>query len=230
MRNMILRAALVPILIGLAGLHTRKRRRNRGRPPGDNHKNDTDHAREVAHEASLDGEGASGTNPTPTNNTQPAPERPLLDPPAGFQSKADYEAFRDRLNSGLHEAGYTDARPILQGSATDGFSHNPSKPANTPFDGGAERSDYDIAIASPSLMDAARDNDVGLRSQGTRTGPLRDEQLRQLGLIDLRNDLQRMAGGREVHFMGYTDAQAAVDRATGPSNSMSPPYGGMSRS
>lgn len=232
MNRFILRAVLIPVMFSLLGLHGRRNRRGRTRLPGSGHATDSRAARDSVDAAHV---GQASTSPTgqttdspPTTET--TPERPLLDPPAGFASKADYEAFRDRLNSGLQDAGYTDATPILQGSSTDGYSHNPSKPPNTPFDGGREPSDYDIAIASPSLMDAARDNGVGLRSGRTRTGPLHDEQLRQLGLIDLRNDLQSMAGGREVHFMGYTSGQAAVDRATGPSISMAPPYGGMTRS
>ena len=173
--------------------------------------------------------GSDSGSPQSKRETGPDGGRPLLDPPAGFKSKADFEAFRDRLNQGLREAGFGDARPILQGSATDGYSHNPSKP-NTPFDGGKQPSDYDIAVASPDLMEAAEGKGVGLRSRGSRTGPLRDRELEALGLLDLRNELQQMAGGREVNFMGYRDAQAAVDRAGGPSNSLAPPYGKMSRS
>jgi hypothetical protein len=180
------------------------------------------------------GKGHNATDAPDTSNPKPdtskpgpsgSNERPVLDPPAGFKSKEDYKAFRDRLNNGLKDAGYGDGRPILQGSATDGFSHNPSKPPNTPFDGGSKPSDYDIAIESPSLVDAAKQNGVGTRSGGTRTGPLSRSELRDLGLLDLRNDLSKMAGGRKVDFMAYQDGQFAVDRASGPSISMKPPYG-----
>jgi len=155
-------------------------------------------------------------------------ERPVIDPPAGFKSKADYEAFRDRLNNGLKDAGYGDGRPILQGSGTTGYSANPDKPPNTKFDGGAKPSDYDIAIGSPSLMDKARENNVNLRSGGERTAPLSKSELKRLGLWDLKQDLSGMAG-RKVDFMGYQDSQFAVDRAIGPSVSMKPPYGHMPR-
>lgn len=175
--------------------------------------------------------GKGRADPPGPSSTSPggAPQRPVLDPPAGFKSKAEYEAFRNRLNEGLDRAGYKDAKAILQGSATTG--HSPHK--GTVFDGGKKPSDYDIAISSPSLMDAARrldDPPVSLRSGKTRTGPLTDHDLDRLGLLSTRDDLERMAGGREVNFMGYTDSQTAVDRAYSPSVSMTPPYGEMPRS
>lgn len=233
MRRLIIRAAIIPILLSLAGLHIRRKRRDR-RPANDagNESLAADTENRL-----VDGQvpGGRQDQSTPgqstTPGTQPTPDRPVLDPPAGFKNKAEYEAFRDRLNQGLRDAGYGDARPILQGSGTDGYSHNPKKPPNTPFDArGHNTSDYDIAIASPSLMDAARRNGVDTRSRGTRTGPLTRSELRDLGLLGVQQDLKNMSGGRKVDFMVYQDGQFAVDRADGPSNSMAPPYGFVPKS
>lgn len=233
MRRLIMQAAFVPIILSLAGMHVRRKRRDRRTANANGNESMAADTEGRIVEGQLPGGTTPGQSTTPDQTATPetTPDRPVLDPPAGFRNKAEYEAFRDRLNQGLRDAGYGDARPILQGSGTDGFSHNPSKPPNTPFDArGHNTSDYDIAIASPSLMDAARQNGVGTRSGGTRTGPLTRSELRDLGLLGVQQDLKRMSGGRKVDFMAYQDGQFAVDRADGPSNSMAPPYGHIPKS
>lgn len=79
------------------------------------------------------------------------------------------------------------------------------------FDAGRV-SDFDIALGSPSLLARARELGVGLRSAGTRTGPLSAAQVQQLGLGSLQQSLSQMAG-RPVNFMIYGDAAAAAARA-----------------
>lgn len=173
----------------------------------------------------------SKPKPDPVPETKPDPtpglDRPILDPPAGFKSKADFEAFRDRLNQGLRDAGYDDAKVMLQGSATDGVSHNPDK-GSRPFDGGGKPSDYDLTVKSDKLVDAAKANGIDLRNRGERTGPIeRAKDLDKVGLRDLHKELTEMTGGRPMSFMAYRDAQFAVDRARSPTISLSPPYGYM---
>jgi filamentous hemagglutinin len=76
-----------------------------------------------------------------------------------------------------------------------------------------DHSDYDIALGGSDLFDAAKEAGIGLRSGGTRTGPLNSSQLAKLGLGDLADTLSAEAGGREVHFMIYNDINAATDRS-----------------
>ena len=79
-----------------------------------------------------------------------------------------------------------------------------------PFDVGRV-SDFDIALASPSLLQRAKELGIGLRSGGIRTGPLGLEDLQRLGLYDLARELTGLAG-RDVHFMIYGTVEAAINR------------------
>ncbi|PRY59041.1 hypothetical protein [Glycomyces artemisiae] len=143
-------------------------------------------------------------------------ERPILNPPAGFKDKADFERFRDRLNQGLHDAGYDDAKVMLQGSATDGVSHNPAK-GSRPFDGGGKKSDYDLTVESNKLVDAAKDAGIDMRNGGRRTGPIeRDRDLEKVGLKDLHKELTDMTGGRpDDQVLIYIDGTISVDGIAG---------------
>jgi hypothetical protein len=134
--------------------------------------------------------------------------KPITDtPPSGFASIAEFNAFGKTIRTGLGNLGHSDAVPILQGSAVTGKSFR----TGTPFDVGRV-SDFDIALASPSLLKQAEAAGVGLRSGGTRTGPLSSRDLRLLGLQDLSNQLSANAG-REVNFMIYNTPNAAISRA-----------------
>ena len=73
-------------------------------------------------------------------------------------------------------------------------------------------SDFDIALASPQLLDRASTLGIGLRSGGTRTGPLTASQLESLGLDDLATDL-RTSAGRPVNFMIFDSAAGATARS-----------------
>lgn len=59
---------------------------------------------------------------------------------------------------------------------------------------------------------------IGLRSGGTRTGPLSARDLQVLGLTDLATELSKQAG-REVNFMIYQSTSNALQRAP----SLTPP-------
>jgi len=127
--------------------------------------------------------------------------------PHGFTSAELFGQFGAKLNGGLADAGYADAHALLQGSAVTGRSFR----TGTAFDVGRV-SDFDIALSSPTLLARARELGVGLRSAGTRTGPLSAAQVQQLGLGPLQQSLSQMAG-RPVNFMIYGDAAAAAARA-----------------
>ena len=161
---------------------------------------------------------ASGAGPTPAQpSTIPAADRytgPLVRThetasPRGFGNAADFEAFGHDLYSGLEVAGYDDVTAIFQGSAVTGESFR----TGAAFDSGRE-SDFDIALASPGLLDRASSLGIGLRSRGTRTGPLTASQLQRLGLGDLAADLG-VTAGRPVRFMIFESAAGAMAR--GPS-------------
>lgn len=124
--------------------------------------------------------------------------------PRGF-SAAEYGEFAGELYSGLRAAGYSDSTAIFQGSSVTGQSFKTGEPFRA-------ASDYDIALAGASLLEQAKKAGVGLRSGGTRTGPLREIDLRKMRLSGLAAELSRKAG-REVHFMIYDSMESAIGRA-----------------
>lgn len=96
---------------------------------------------------------------------------------------------------------------ILQGSAVTGKSFR----TGAPFDAGRV-SDFDVALSGDSLFQAAKNAGIGLRSNGTRTGPLTARDLKVLGLRDLSVQMSAQAG-RPVNFMIYRTTETAVERA-----------------
>ncbi|MCH0561465.1 hypothetical protein [Streptomyces sp. MUM 16J] len=127
--------------------------------------------------------------------------------PRGFGGSSQYEEFVHELYDGLNEAGFGDAQAAFQGSSVTGARYRTGEP----FD---DESDYDIALAGESLLEKAKKAGVGLRSGGSRTGPLRPEDLRKMRLDGLASQLSNTAG-RKVAFMIYGSIDAAVER--GPS-------------
>ena len=123
----------------------------------------------------------------------------------GFSSARAFNQFGSTLNTGLADAGFSGTRAILQGSAVTGRNFRTGQAFNA-------ASDFDIALASPAILNRARQLGIGLRSGGTRTGPLTNAQINQLGLGGLRSNLQNSAG-REVNFMIFGDAAQAAARA-----------------
>ncbi|HYY09932.1 MAG TPA: hypothetical protein VE781_03285 [Kineosporiaceae bacterium] len=134
---------------------------------------------------------------------------PLRDVPLGFGSVQEFQAFGTHLTTGLHDAGYRDVVPVFQGSSVTGVKYT----TGALFDAGRV-SDFDIALASPTLFERARQLGVQIRGHGTRTAPLKDEELlRALGLDDLVAQLSRRAGGRPVNFMIYKNLEATLSRS-----------------
>ena len=127
--------------------------------------------------------------------------------PKGFSNTDDFVRFGTDTRDGLARAGYGNVEPILQGSAVTGKSFKTGQE----FDIGRV-SDFDIALASPELLQRAQSLGIGLRSGGTRTGPLSARDLQALGLKDLSSKLSGQAG-REVNFMIYDSAATAASRA-----------------
>jgi filamentous hemagglutinin len=138
--------------------------------------------------------------------TQEAAQRTI---PLGFKNADEFAQFGARLKQGLQNAGYGDVQAIFQGSSVTSVKYT----TGAPFDVGRV-SDFDIALASPTLLQRAKELGIGLRGGGIRTGPLTDKQLEMLGLLDLAEELSRTAG-RPVKFMIYESIEAAVER--GPS-------------
>ncbi len=127
--------------------------------------------------------------------------------PKGFSSADDFVRFGTNTRDGLARAGYENVEPILQGSAVTGKSFKTGEA----FDVGRV-SDFDVALASPELLQRAQSLGIGLRSGGTRTGPLSARDLQALGLKDLSSKMSAQAG-REVNFMIYDSAATAASRA-----------------
>lgn len=107
----------------------------------------------------------------------------------------------------MARTGYGNIEPILQGSAVIGENFKTGKE----FDVGGV-SDFNIALANPELLQRAQSLGIGLRSCGTRTGPLSARDSRALGLKDLSSKLSVQAE-REVNFMIYDSAATAASRA-----------------
>jgi hypothetical protein len=78
--------------------------------------------------------------------------------PRGFGTYENYVAFGQSMRDGLRAAGYRDVEPIFAGSAVTGRNFHTGRP----FDVG-RLSDYDIALASPTLMQRAIELGVPLR-------------------------------------------------------------------
>ena len=121
--------------------------------------------------------------------------------PRGFGSYESYAEFGRSIRQGFAAAGYTDVTPMLRGSAVTGSKFRTGRP----FD---EKSDYDLAIVSPSMMQRAQELGIGLRTGGTRTEPLNPEHVDALGLRGWA-EAARIAAGRKVSLMIY-ESRAAV--------------------
>jgi hypothetical protein len=142
-------------------------------------------------------------------NTREAEARLAEVLPRGFGTYENYVTFGQSVRDGLRAAGYRDVEPLIRGSAVTGENFR----TREPFDA-SRRSDYDIALVSPSLMQRAIDLGIPLRGRGTRTEPIRGARLDELGLGSLRNMVREQEGG-PVSFMIYSSRHAVTRR--GPS-------------
>jgi hypothetical protein len=129
--------------------------------------------------------------------------------PRGFVDHEEFRRFGATMHRGLHAAGYRDAVGVLSGSASTGKSYL----LDTPFDHG-RRSDFDVGLSSPALLDDARRLGVQVIGRGTRTKPVPPAALEALGLGDLQRELSKMAG-RKVDFVIYESVDHQLARQAG---------------
>jgi RHS repeat-associated protein len=127
--------------------------------------------------------------------------------PLGFSSADDFAQFGSNLKSGLSKAGFDDVQPIFQGSSVTGKSFRTGQP----FDVGRV-SDFDVALASPKMLQKAKELGIPLRSKGVRTAPLKPIHLEKLGLTDLVSLLSSQAR-RPVNFMIFDSTATATAKA-----------------
>lgn len=129
--------------------------------------------------------------------------------PKGFGTYENYVAFGQSMRDGLRAAGYRDVEPMIRGSAVTGENFRTREPFDI-----RRRSDYDVALVSPTLMQRAIDLGIPLRGGRTRTGPLGERELSALGIRDVAGVLGQQAE-RDVRFMLYSSRHAVTRR--GPS-------------
>ena len=128
--------------------------------------------------------------------------------PRGFAGAEGFADFGRRLRGGLAAAGYPDARAGAPGQRGQ---------RREVHDGGAvrrgRRSDFDIAVVDPALVDRAEALGVPAAPEPTSdAAPLTEAQLERLGLLDLVTELSASAG-REVHLMVFRDLQQSLQRS-----------------
>jgi hypothetical protein len=122
--------------------------------------------------------------------------------PYGFKSYEQYKDFAKLLRTEA-PAGTT---VLFQGSAVTGKSYKTGEA----FDVG-RLSDFDIALANQSLFKKARE--LGYKAKdGSRIGPLKDEQLRDLGLLEYAKKVRKNSEGRTTEFMLFDSPESAYSR------------------
>jgi RHS repeat-associated protein len=126
--------------------------------------------------------------------------------PLGFQDQGEFFKFGAALSRGLKRAGYEDTRAYMRGSSVTGSGRK------GPFDDG-RISDYDVALVGDAIF--ARAKALGLVDEsyanGTRTWPLKEQSLQQMGLSSLAAELSA-AQGRPVSLMIYQEAGLVAAR------------------
>jgi hypothetical protein len=131
----------------------------------------------------------------------PDRQLPLLFP-LGFHQYDDFLEFGHLLRRELQKMGYDDVTIFFVGSSVTGVKYTTGKP----FDVG-RKSDFDIALVSPSLFQRAKEMGIPLRGGGTRTSPIKTRDARRLGLDAIQQELSTKAG-RETNFMIYRSQDA----------------------
>jgi hypothetical protein len=140
---------------------------------------------------------------------------------AAKQEYNSYMAFAQTMRNRINELD-PDAEVLFQGSSVSGYRFpRPTDPEKqVKF---RKTSDYDTAICSEKLYSQAKQLKIPMRSTNglrARTPPLNgkydartnfdsESALRQLGLSDLRQTLEAMAG-REISFMIYKSCGGAI--------------------
>lgn len=107
--------------------------------------------------------------------------------PMGMKHE-QFVRFGDVLHAGFAEIGIDDVVAVIQGSGASNRGHDSGRP----FDEGRV-SDYDVALASPTLLKRAETLGIRLR------GPLSFRDVEMLGLTDIQDRLSKMLE-RAVNF------------------------------
>ncbi|MBA4174683.1 MAG: hypothetical protein C0511_19030, partial [Hyphomicrobium sp.] len=90
----------------------------------------------------------------------------------GFTSREDYASFGRSARTALNEAGYPEAVPYMRRSTVTGYSYRTGEA----FDVG-RRSDFDVAIVSPRLLEYLTANAVRTSGYGSRSQAIGPERL-----------------------------------------------------
>jgi len=133
--------------------------------------------------------------------------------PLGFESRKQVEDTANQFSRDAKAAGVDDAEFAIMGSSVTGKKFN-SKTGmwnGKGFDDG-RTSDYDFAIVSPGLLATARKLGIELRTGRTRTGKLRSDQIKELGLEDLVKNARAVIS-RPHSFIIYGSQDAIAARA-----------------
>jgi hypothetical protein len=121
--------------------------------------------------------------------------------PFGFNNIDEYNSFANTLKSNLPK----ETEALFQGSSVTGRNSE----TGDVFDVG-RLSDYDIALAGDSLFQQAKS--LGYKAKdGSRIGPLNEQQLEKLGLLPVAEKLSEKAG-RPVKFMLFDSTGSAYKR------------------
>ncbi len=132
--------------------------------------------------------------------------------PKGFSSQAELKQFANIFKEGLLKTGDSEALGVLRGSSVTGVSYK----TGLPFDMG-RRSDLDLAIVSPKLLDRAKELGIELRGIGTRTGPLNFRNtfertlLKEFSLKTLEKQLSNFTN-RKTSFVIYKSEEELSKR------------------
>lgn len=121
--------------------------------------------------------------------------------PHGFADWTQYQLFLNELNQGLPDDKID---IVFAGSSVTGTSFTSKRTFG-------DHSDYDISLASETLLQRARQAGVQMRSGQTRTAPLSWTDLKNLKLDAVIKKLEVLAQ-REVHFMIYKTKEQAIER------------------
>ncbi|OWQ43762.1 hypothetical protein CDL60_28545 [Roseateles noduli] len=115
-----------------------------------------------------------------------------------------FQNFVNRFHEEFAAAGFDDVEGFMQGSSASGIKFRTQQRLDAR--NGLTPSDYDVAIVSPKLLQAAREQGLNVLN-----GPLNEKQLGALGLIEAQNSLQAASKGQlPVNFMVYESAQAVL--------------------
>jgi hypothetical protein len=129
--------------------------------------------------------------------------------PLSLQEETGFGRFIDQIQARLPEmlvAG-------IRGSSATGVKWETGEPFN-------EASDIDLAIVDNGLWEKAQEFGYELIGGGTRTWPLKEFQLEQLGLLELQVELTQIAG-HDVSIMLYRSMEDLLAR--GPFIAIPPP-------